>query len=475
MGGRIRGASGLSTEVQLGAGSTKLKATSDGTLQVLESDGSTKGTVETGDLGITGTATGISKAMVGLGNCDNTSDANKPVSTAAQTALDAKQASNEKGQADGYCPLDSTGKIASTYLNIEAMEYKGSYNAATNSPAIANGTGDKGDFYIVSHAGTQVGVDWLVGDSAIYSGSVWERVGRADLVSSVAGKTGVVTLDKSDVGLANVDNTTDANKPISTATQTALDLKAPLDDAALTGATTVEGIVSSGNVTATEYHTNGGHLKFKTSTSDAIFYLSGNEQFQIYRHSGGDTHFTSTGGTGGYGFHGVADFADGIKLAGTAVTATAAELNYVDGVTSAIQTQFNTINGTLLVNSGSISSLTSTVNNAKVRHVSITHIHASGSGVNFGTALASGAFVSRVVVKITEAFSSGCTLKIGSSADDDGFGTVDDSDLQSVGTQIIFHAPYNNEPLASSIQAQYKLSGNPSAGACTISIQQELI
>lgn len=35
---------------------------------------------------------------------------------------------------------------------------------------------------------------------------------------------------KSDVGLGNVDNTSDANKPISTATQTALDLKSPITD-----------------------------------------------------------------------------------------------------------------------------------------------------------------------------------------------------------------------------------------------------
>jgi len=45
-------------------------------------------------------------------------------------------------------------------------------------------------------------------------------------VTSVAGRTGAVTLTKSDVGLANVDNTSDANKPVSTATQTALNLKA---------------------------------------------------------------------------------------------------------------------------------------------------------------------------------------------------------------------------------------------------------
>jgi hypothetical protein len=45
-------------------------------------------------------------------------------------------------------------------------------------------------------------------------------------VTSVAGKTGAVTLAKADVGLANVDNTSDTAKPVSTAQQTALDLKA---------------------------------------------------------------------------------------------------------------------------------------------------------------------------------------------------------------------------------------------------------
>lgn len=46
------------------------------------------------------------------------------------------------------------------------------------------------------------------------------------LVSSVAGKTGTVTLAKGDVGLGSVDNTSDASKPVSTAQQAALDDKA---------------------------------------------------------------------------------------------------------------------------------------------------------------------------------------------------------------------------------------------------------
>lgn len=47
-------------------------------------------------------------------------------------------------------------------------------------------------------------------------------------VLSVAGKTGEVVLTASDVGLGEVDNTADLNKPVSSATQSALDLKADL-------------------------------------------------------------------------------------------------------------------------------------------------------------------------------------------------------------------------------------------------------
>ncbi len=49
--------------------------------------------------------------------------------------------------------------------------------------------------------------------------------GGGGAVDSVNGLTGVVVLTKSNIGLGNVDNTSDLNKPISTATQSALDLK----------------------------------------------------------------------------------------------------------------------------------------------------------------------------------------------------------------------------------------------------------
>lgn len=52
-----------------------------------------------------------------------------------------------------------------------------------------------------------------------------EEGAQVNTVTSVAGRTGAVTLTKTDIGLDNVDNTSDDDKPISTATQTALDSK----------------------------------------------------------------------------------------------------------------------------------------------------------------------------------------------------------------------------------------------------------
>ena len=54
--------------------------------------------------------------------------------------------------------------------------------------------------------------------------------GTGGAVNSVNGKTGDVVLTKTDLGLGNVDNTSDMNKPVSTATQEALETKANTSD-----------------------------------------------------------------------------------------------------------------------------------------------------------------------------------------------------------------------------------------------------
>lgn len=86
-------------------------------------------------------------------------------------------------------------------------------------------------------------------------------------VQSVAGKTGDVILVKGDVGLGNVDNTSDLNKPISTATQTALDGKvdenAPVSPGTFTKITyDAKGLVTSGSAATTTDITEGTNLYF---------------------------------------------------------------------------------------------------------------------------------------------------------------------------------------------------------------------
>ena len=76
-----------------------------------------------------------------------------------------------------------------------------------------------------------------------------------NLVTSVNGQNGVVVLSKSDIGLGNVDNTSDADKPISTATQTALDLKVNYTDVLTTVSNTNKIVTQSDIPSFTETDT----------------------------------------------------------------------------------------------------------------------------------------------------------------------------------------------------------------------------
>lgn len=58
----------------------------------------------------------LTKADVGLGNVDNTSDADKPVSTAMQTELDKKLNTSQRGAANGVASLGSDGKLPTAQL-----------------------------------------------------------------------------------------------------------------------------------------------------------------------------------------------------------------------------------------------------------------------------------------------------------------------------------------------------------------------
>ena len=91
-------------------------------------------------------------------------------------------------------------KAISTITNaLGALNYKGTWNASSNTPTLADGTGAKGDYYVVSTAGTQTfgGVQLFfgLGDWIAYNGAVWQRVeGGSD------GNFANVTLTSTDAG-----------------------------------------------------------------------------------------------------------------------------------------------------------------------------------------------------------------------------------------------------------------------------------
>ena len=158
--------------------------------------------------------------------------------TESNTSLALKVNNSEKGVSNGLATLDVNGKVVLTQIPdsvLGQLEYMGTWNFATLPTAI-----QKGQYWIASTSGN----GYVVGDWAVWNGATFDKVDNTDAVATVAGRTGNVVLTKSDVGLANVDNTADSAKPISTAQQTALNLKANIASPVFTGNVTGLGVAT---------------------------------------------------------------------------------------------------------------------------------------------------------------------------------------------------------------------------------------
>ena len=166
-------------------------------------------------------ATGISPSKVGLGNVNNTSDLLKPISTATQTALDAKASS------------------ASLALKapIDAPTFTGTVSGITQTMVGLGNVDNTTDALKPISTATQTALDLKATSSALsLKANATDLALKADITdlnlkAPIASPTftGTVSgISKAMVGLANVDNTTDLLKPVSTATQTALNLKVSL-------------------------------------------------------------------------------------------------------------------------------------------------------------------------------------------------------------------------------------------------------
>lgn len=92
----------------------------------------------------------VTKAQVGLGNCDNTSDANKPVSTAMQTALNGKANSSHQQSASTITDGVLAGAVTAKASAVSALNLKQVRNIYAGTDEMTSGTSAlaSGDIYI---------------------------------------------------------------------------------------------------------------------------------------------------------------------------------------------------------------------------------------------------------------------------------------------------------------------------------------
>jgi len=137
--------------------------------------------------------------------------------------------------------------LTSLQSQITAMagfvNYEGTWNASTNTPTLVSSGGTKGDYYVVSVTGSTNlnGITtWTQGDWAIFNGTAWEKVDNTDLVTSVAGRTGAITLTTADVsGLGTIATQAASNVSITGGSITGITDLAVADGG--TGASTSSG------------------------------------------------------------------------------------------------------------------------------------------------------------------------------------------------------------------------------------------
>ena len=109
---------------------------------------------------------------------------------------------SQTGNAGKYLKTNGTTLSWSSVTGTGGLNYQGTWNASTNTPTLASGVGSNSDYYVVSVAGSTNlnGVtDWQVGDWAIFNGTAWQKIDQTNLVVSVNGQTGAVTLTTTDI------------------------------------------------------------------------------------------------------------------------------------------------------------------------------------------------------------------------------------------------------------------------------------
>ena len=174
---------------------------------------------------------------------------------------------SQKAGPNGVATLDGSGLVPATQLPSYVDDVL-EFNSIGNFPT----PGETGKIYVETD--TNQTYRW--------SGSTYIQI-ASGAVQSVNGQTGIVNVTKTDVGLGNADNTSDVNKPISTATQTALDGKEnsfSKNTAFNKNFGTVAGTIAEGN----DSRINNGHIAYNWGNHQAINegqYLGNAGQYSI--------------------------------------------------------------------------------------------------------------------------------------------------------------------------------------------------
>ncbi len=156
---------------------------------------------------MTAAATIPNTDVTGLGTMSTQNSNNINVTGGAMSGVTISDyiPTTQKAAALGVATLDSSTKVPISQIPdavIGALNYQGTWDASTNTPTLTSSVGTKGYYYVVSVAGStnlNGTTDWLVGDWAVYNGTIWQKVDNTDSVTSVNTLTGAVVLTTTNI------------------------------------------------------------------------------------------------------------------------------------------------------------------------------------------------------------------------------------------------------------------------------------
>jgi len=220
-----QGPTGTAATISVGSTTTGAAGTSASVTNVGTSSAAVFNfTIPRGDTGATG-ATGAtgSAATIAVGTTTTTAPGTSATVTNSGTSS-AAVFNFGIPRGAGVVAGGTTGQVLTkasstdydtTWTTITGgLNYQGSWNASTNSPTLTSSVGTNGYYYVVSVSGSTNlnGItDWVVGDWAIFNGTIWQKIDQTNLVTSVAGRTGAVVLSNTDISGLGTMSTQNAN------------------------------------------------------------------------------------------------------------------------------------------------------------------------------------------------------------------------------------------------------------------------